>query len=231
MCGVQWFFFFKQKTAYEIKECDWSSDVCSSDLTATLETSRGKIVCELYPKNAPKAVNNFVFLARAGFYDGSTFHRRWKRRGGFMLFTIVEWRWIVKLRETLPDSLAVASYRSCRSWTGRQSRISSHLTWQMESGGSLQTTIKGTTVTRRSSARATPPARKTGQVRLSKNRGNLAFFILPTSDLSRFFLLPPNVSPTPFLSVALPINISNNSVIRPTPPLRPHPHSFEGTFP
>src|ERR1051326_9322188 len=24
--------FFKQKTAYEIKECDWSSDVCSSDL-------------------------------------------------------------------------------------------------------------------------------------------------------------------------------------------------------
>ena len=27
------FFFFKQKTAYEIKECDWSSDVCSSDLT------------------------------------------------------------------------------------------------------------------------------------------------------------------------------------------------------
>ena len=32
MNGVQ-FFFFKQKTAYEIKECDWSSDVCSSDLS------------------------------------------------------------------------------------------------------------------------------------------------------------------------------------------------------
>src|SRR5210317_637226 len=27
------FFFFQQKTAYEISECDWSSDVCSSDLT------------------------------------------------------------------------------------------------------------------------------------------------------------------------------------------------------
>src|SRR5213596_1921065 len=26
------FFFFKQKTAYEIRPCDWSSDVCSSDL-------------------------------------------------------------------------------------------------------------------------------------------------------------------------------------------------------
>ena len=30
------FFFFKQKTAYEIKECDWSSDVCSSDLIVLL---------------------------------------------------------------------------------------------------------------------------------------------------------------------------------------------------
>ena len=29
---VQLFFFFKQKTAYEIYQCDWSSDVCSSDL-------------------------------------------------------------------------------------------------------------------------------------------------------------------------------------------------------
>ena len=28
------FFFFKQKTAYEIYQCDWSSDVCSSDLPA-----------------------------------------------------------------------------------------------------------------------------------------------------------------------------------------------------
>ena len=28
------FFFFKQKTAYEIYQCDWSSDVCSSDLVS-----------------------------------------------------------------------------------------------------------------------------------------------------------------------------------------------------
>src|SRR5213596_3974000 len=28
------FFFFKQKTAYEIRPCDWSSDVCSSDLSS-----------------------------------------------------------------------------------------------------------------------------------------------------------------------------------------------------
>ena len=30
------FFFFKQKTAYEIYQCDWSSDVCSSDLVVLL---------------------------------------------------------------------------------------------------------------------------------------------------------------------------------------------------
>ena len=33
MCVCFFFFFFKQKTAYEIYQCDWSSDVCSSDLT------------------------------------------------------------------------------------------------------------------------------------------------------------------------------------------------------
>ncbi|RME07511.1 MAG: peptidylprolyl isomerase [Anaerolineae bacterium] len=42
---------------------------------ATIETERGDIVLELYPQYAPKTVNNFVFLARQGFYDGVTFHR------------------------------------------------------------------------------------------------------------------------------------------------------------
>ena len=40
------FFFFKQKTAYEIKECDWSSDVCSSDL--------GRV----FPRRVPWRVRN-----------------------------------------------------------------------------------------------------------------------------------------------------------------------------
>lgn len=43
--------------------------------TATFETSRGTVTCELYPKEAPVTVNNFVFLARDGFYDGTKFHR------------------------------------------------------------------------------------------------------------------------------------------------------------
>lgn len=42
---------------------------------ATIETSRGSIELELYPQHAPKTVNNFVFLAREGFYDGALFHR------------------------------------------------------------------------------------------------------------------------------------------------------------
>src|SRR5271170_7998224 len=43
--------------------------------TATFDTSRGEIVCELFAKDAPKTVNNFVFLAREKFYDGTVFHR------------------------------------------------------------------------------------------------------------------------------------------------------------
>jgi len=43
--------------------------------TATFTTSRGQIVCELFAKEAPKTVNNFVFLARDKFYDGTVFHR------------------------------------------------------------------------------------------------------------------------------------------------------------
>jgi peptidyl-prolyl cis-trans isomerase B (cyclophilin B) len=43
--------------------------------TARIDTSRGEIVADLFPGEAPKTVNNFVFLAREGFYDGTTFHR------------------------------------------------------------------------------------------------------------------------------------------------------------
>lgn len=42
---------------------------------ATIETSKGSIIVELFPQDAPQTVNNFVFLARDGFYDGLKFHR------------------------------------------------------------------------------------------------------------------------------------------------------------
>ena len=48
-----------QKKAYKVK----------------METDKGLIELDLYPQHAPKTVNNFVFLAREGFYDGVAFHR------------------------------------------------------------------------------------------------------------------------------------------------------------
>lgn len=47
----------------------------SKRYTATITTPHGDIVAELFAKQAPVTVNNFVFLAREGFYDGVTFHR------------------------------------------------------------------------------------------------------------------------------------------------------------
>lgn len=43
--------------------------------TAVIETEKGTLTLELFAKDVPKTVNNFVFLARQGFYDGTTFHR------------------------------------------------------------------------------------------------------------------------------------------------------------
>src|SRR3546814_7007935 len=44
-CSIIWlFFFFKQKTAYEMRISDWSSDVCSSDLLPAM--AQGKLTLE-----------------------------------------------------------------------------------------------------------------------------------------------------------------------------------------
>ncbi len=43
--------------------------------TATINTDKGEIVVELYPDTAPVNVNSFAFLAKKGWYDGTTFHR------------------------------------------------------------------------------------------------------------------------------------------------------------
>jgi peptidyl-prolyl cis-trans isomerase B (cyclophilin B) len=47
----------------------------SKTYRVTMETNKGTIEIDLYPKYAPKTVNNFVFLANEGFYDGVRFHR------------------------------------------------------------------------------------------------------------------------------------------------------------
>ncbi len=47
----------------------------AKDYAVSIETNRGTIELTLYPQHAPQTVNNFVFLAGQGFYDGVKFHR------------------------------------------------------------------------------------------------------------------------------------------------------------
>jgi len=47
----------------------------AKEYAVSIETNRGTIELTLYPQYAPETVNNFVFLAGQGFYDGVKFHR------------------------------------------------------------------------------------------------------------------------------------------------------------
>jgi peptidyl-prolyl cis-trans isomerase B (cyclophilin B) len=47
----------------------------NKNYTATIETEKGNLVLELFAADVPVTVNNFVFLAREGFYNNTTFHR------------------------------------------------------------------------------------------------------------------------------------------------------------
>ncbi|MBM3933584.1 MAG: peptidylprolyl isomerase [SAR202 cluster bacterium] len=57
-------------------------DPAKETYTAVIETSKGTITFDLFADEAPVTVNNFVFLARDGFYNGVIFHRIIK---GFMV--------------------------------------------------------------------------------------------------------------------------------------------------
>ena len=62
-------------TSRQFSACPaWSIDPLKQYI-ATLQTSKGNIVIQLFPDKAPLAVNNFVFLARNGWYDGNTWQR------------------------------------------------------------------------------------------------------------------------------------------------------------
>lgn len=52
-----------------------SSTASGAAPRATIRTSMGPIVVELYPDKAPRSVENFMQYARDGFYDGTVFHR------------------------------------------------------------------------------------------------------------------------------------------------------------
>ncbi len=53
----------------------FAKDAKGKNPVVTIETTLGTIEMELYPAKAPKSVENFVTLARKGFYDGTLFHR------------------------------------------------------------------------------------------------------------------------------------------------------------
>lgn len=58
-----------------IKECPPVTVDKTKQYFATLNTSKGDVVIQLYPDKAPLAVNSFVFLAQKGWFDGNPFHR------------------------------------------------------------------------------------------------------------------------------------------------------------
>src|SRR3546814_13331425 len=64
-------FFFKQKTAYEMRISDWSSDVCSSDLVAAAARALGVKATIVMPFDAPalKIANTRAYGARIVHYD------------------------------------------------------------------------------------------------------------------------------------------------------------------
>ncbi len=59
----------------EFTQCPQMSIDPAKQYTATLKTDKGDIKIKLYADKTPLTVNNFVFLARQGYYDGVTFHR------------------------------------------------------------------------------------------------------------------------------------------------------------
>lgn len=59
----------------QFTECPQLTIDPSRQYVATIETSKGNIILELFPDKAPIAVNNFVFLARSGWYNRVSFHR------------------------------------------------------------------------------------------------------------------------------------------------------------
>src|SRR3546814_6674604 len=70
-------FFFKQKTAYEMRISDWSSDVCSSDLVASLVLIQGAGVAEAVPNPDGSRSSTRSEERRVGKECVSTCRSRW----------------------------------------------------------------------------------------------------------------------------------------------------------
>src|SRR3546814_5589534 len=71
-----YFFFFKQKTAYEVRISDWSSDVCSSDLIAQIEQVRGHRSIERRRTRDNDLVRHAGFEVEIDIVDAGRRHRQ-----------------------------------------------------------------------------------------------------------------------------------------------------------
>src|SRR3546814_4387165 len=107
------FFFFKQKTAYEMRISDWSSDVCSSDLAQTREVTAAFLAAGIDPRrhivfnqsqNPAHAELAWIFncVARLGWLNrmtqfkekaGKDRERSEERRGGKECVSTCRSRW------------------------------------------------------------------------------------------------------------------------------------------
>lgn len=70
-------FFFVQNAPAEVKAKKFTREEIKkmAETRAEIETKFGKIELKFFPEVAPNHVNNFIELAKKGFYDGTTFHR------------------------------------------------------------------------------------------------------------------------------------------------------------
>src|SRR3546814_10280886 len=74
LCSVVLFFFFKQKTAYEMRISDWSSDVCSSDLGIAGARQDMAVLMGLNQNGQGITLSNQ--LREAGVTDGESLQRK-----------------------------------------------------------------------------------------------------------------------------------------------------------
>src|SRR3546814_8356336 len=96
-----WFFFFKQKTAYEVRISDWSSDVCSSDLDAGGEVAdraragahQVDLDAQAVAEHAARITDAAAAVDRIADGDGVDYLRSEERRVGKECVSTCRSRW------------------------------------------------------------------------------------------------------------------------------------------
>src|SRR3546814_10248663 len=94
---VLFVFFFKQKTAYEMRISDWSSDVCSSDLVAA--HSHGDTASRLAVEAGVDSIEHGSFLSEDTL-------KRMKAKGVFLVPTFMALDWVKKNADAYPPNIA-----------------------------------------------------------------------------------------------------------------------------